>query len=403
MAKSKEKYQVEYHPEFLYFNKFVRDNGYNPEKDRWVWEPEHEGGLSPFHLCNALLFDLAATSHKPRTPWSSAVENILKETCIFKDFPKGVDAAAWIKYAKSLDIEGMLDRYLPRIFNAFGEPFSVPAVKISPFRLTSCPSNHFNAILSGSFTPYSATNGDPAFYDPVSHIIYLPVPERETKLPPAFLDWILLHELFHSVVRPFLARSFGIGAFQINLPENIVNRAFGEIFSEVGAYSILEMSGEAPKRLKGPILRAQVHGHKLYMESFVAMKLLGLPYLASLLKPVFSVSRDLEFLSKEWFKVQRLTEKQARGILTKKYNYKKRVKGMDKKALKARLEKHEETRIRAMVDEIGSLDIHRLLRSAVARDRNPSRKKLLTQLCDLFDPKQEEEWVYSGIFGVARR
>jgi len=402
MAKTSLQYQVEYHPEFLYFNKFVRDTGYKPNKDRWVWESGHEV-TSPYQLCNALLFDLVRSSRKPRVPWPTATANILRETRIFKDFPEGVDSDAWIKYARTLDIKGMLDRYLPRIFNAFGEPFSIPTIKISPLRLTPCPMNHFNAILSGSFTPYHMTHGDPAFYDPASHIIYLPVPERETKLPPAYLDWVLLHELFHSAVRPFLVRSFVIGGFQVNLPENIINSAFGEMFSEVGAYSILEKSGEVPKRLRSSVFKEHVPDTILYAESFVPMKLLGLPYLASLLKPVFSVARNLEFLSKEWYKVQHLTEKQARGILTKKYNYKKRVKGMDKKALKARLEKHQETRIKSVVDQIQTLNINKLLRGAAARARNPSRKKLLSQLSDLFDPKLENEWVDSGIFGAARK
>lgn len=403
MAKTKPQYQVEYHPEFLYFNKFVRGKDYKPNEDSWVWESGDEESMSSYHLCNTLLFDFSPSFRKHRVPWPSAVANILRETRVFKDFPEGVDAGAWVKYAKSLDIEGMLEKYLPRIFNAFGEPFSVPTAKISPLRLNPCPMNHFNAILSGSFTPYHMTHGDPAFYNPISHIIYFPVPERETKLPPAYLDWVLLHEIFHSAVRPFLVRSFGIGGFQVNLPANILNRAFGEVFSEVGAYSILDESGKITKRNRWHVARAHAPSSMLHLESFVTMKLLGLSSMASLLKPVFSIARNLEFLSKEWCKIQHLTDKQARGILTKKYKYKKRVKGMDKKVLKDRLVKHEETRIRSVVDQIQSLNIHNLLRSATARAKNPYRKKLLDQLSVFFDPKQEDEWACSGIFGASRK
>lgn len=400
MPRKKKAYTVEYHPEFLYFNTLVREKKYSPDKHPSVWGGSGGEYWGPYQIFNTFLFDFQSASGKVKRPWNQFCKEVIPKLKITEDTGKNVDIDQWLKYAKSLNIESMLDKYLPRMFRVFGSSFSVPTIKISPIRLNPCLLNHFRAICSGSYSLYHVSHGDPAFYDVVKHIIYLPVPEYDIKLPLLILESVLLHELFHSVIRPLLGEGFRIGKFNIQIQKNVVNRAFAEVFANAGAYIILEESGDVTKQHRlSAIKNFSGSGGMLYVESFAAIKFLGLSYIASLLSPVFSVAQNLAFLTREYSKTQHITEKKARGILTKKYKYKKRVKGMDKKALTKRLEKHVETRINSVVNQIQSLDINKILSGALARERNPYRKRLLGHLSELFNHKREEEWARSGIIG----
>ena len=48
MAKARQKNNIEYHPEFLYFNDFVRRNNFYPAKNEWVWKDLDQKNLSPY-------------------------------------------------------------------------------------------------------------------------------------------------------------------------------------------------------------------------------------------------------------------------------------------------------------------------------------------------------------------
>lgn len=392
-------YPVEYHPEFLFFNTFVRDHHCDPKHDSWVWEPQSQDRLSPYRVCNFMLFDVIKTKQTKFSRLQLA-EKMLSELNAFPGALPSVDGQAWINYARSLGIENMLERYLPRIFRHFKEPFSVPTIKLSPVRLTPCARNHFRSILSGQYDPHHVTSGDPAFYDCCHHCIYFPLPERETRLPHAFIDWVLLHELLHSAVRPFLLPFVEVGPFIAELPSNRsrLNRAFAEMFSEVGAFSVLRETGVAPKRTWSTLLDRRVRSDAVYQSSFVAMTQLGVSELAALLQPVFQIARDLSFLDREFKKTTELTAKQLGGILTKKYRYKKRVKGMDEKSLRTELTKRGKTRLQAVLNQINDLDIFRLLKGASVRARNPARKRKLEELTACFHPDREAEWIATNVF-----
>lgn len=389
--------EVEYHPEFLYFNKHVRDHGYEPASHPKVWDNGH--GSAPFQLCNLMLLKYAAARRKKGAPpWPDAVAKVLKESGIFDKYSENIDVSGWLAYARSLDVEGMLKCYLPRLFAIFGDSFSIPQIKISPVRLTSYgPLNSFRALASGAYSINHMTHTDPAFYDLEAHIIYIPVPERKTALPPFFIDWLLLHEMFHAAVRPFLGRSYKLGCFEFKVYCNTMNRAFAEMFSEAGAFTVLEETRRATKRLGAPLLRARINSDPIYAETFRVMRQIGIPGLAALLQPMFRIARELTFLARETARTDGLTVKQARGILTKKYDYKKKVRGMDEEALKARLRSHGTTRIRAVLDEIERLDVYRMIVGAIAAEKSPEQKKNWISLVKLFSPDSVGYWERAGI------
>jgi hypothetical protein len=401
MPKRKQQYHIEYRPDFLFFNKYVREGGYQPDKHPWLWDGDAQNNMSVYQVCDYLLFN-ATPPQKSRMSHTALCTKLYKELKIFPDFPVGVDADAWIQYAKSLNIEALLDRYLPFMFQAFGEPFELPRIKISPLRLNPCPPNIFRAFATGAYNAKLHSAIDPACYNPDEHIIYVPVPEHETRLPTAFFEHILLHELFHAAIRPFFMEGeFRMGGHIFEVaPRCLTNRAFAEVFSEVGAYAVLIASGQAPRKKRISVLKSFAVPSRLYLRSFQAMNALGLDRLALLLKPVFTIVRELSFLGKEVAKSERLTAKQARGILSKMYQYKKQVKGMDEKALKGRIEKHSSQRIKAVISQINALDIHKIFSGAAANARDARDKMILNDLCSFFDPAREQEWIDTGMFSA---
>ena len=46
--------KIEYHPEFLYFNEFVRRGGYTPKTHPKVWQSDDQR-LSPYDMFNIVL------------------------------------------------------------------------------------------------------------------------------------------------------------------------------------------------------------------------------------------------------------------------------------------------------------------------------------------------------------
>ena len=400
MSKGRQKNTIEYHPEFLYFNKYVRENGYTPDKDSWVWASfeDEEEDLSPYELCNLLLFNLVP-SGKKAWEWTRLLNEIIEKNKVF-NFPKNVDVNRWIQYVNSLDISGMLDRYVPSIFQAFGESLDIPTIKVSVARLNPCSSNHFNSIINGAFEIRHITRCDPPFYDIGSHIIYLPVPETSINLPELCLDWWLVHEILHSTIRPFYKHPFQIGEYRfVDYPPDTLRRAFSEVFCEVGAaYTILGLKGKAPNKKQLSILKNHLINNNLYLDAFARMQMVGFDFLCGLLRPTIRISRELAFLARECTAIKKMTEKQMRGVLTKKYSYKKPVKGMDKKVLEKRLKKHQLSRINNLVDQISNLDIHRLLKGAAASTDNKRKKGLLKELSELFDPQMKEKWDNANIY-----
>lgn len=388
MVQKKNAYNIEYHPEFLYFNTFVRENKYTPAQHPEIWMHPLQ-----YELFNYFLFGSELCANKSRKSWIQFCKEFFPHLPAIKNISKHVDIDQWVKYAKSINIEGMLDKYLPRIFKAFGTTFFIPKIKVSPVRLNPCPLNHFRALCSGSYSLYHLSKGDPPFYDPIKHLIYLPIPEQDTKLPFLALESILVHELLHSALRPFLYKGFKIGEFDVQIQSNIINIIFTEVFAHAGTYIILKESGDIPKQQLDDVFENfALSEDLLYIASFAFIKSLGLDYLASLLSPVFRVAQNMSFLSQEYTNIQTITDKKARGLLTKIYKYKKQVKGMDRKILKKHLTKHLKARIKAVTAEIASLDINKILKGAMVREEDPYKKQLLNSLCDIFDHKREEEW-----------
>jgi len=254
--------------------------------------------------------------------------------------------------------------------------------------------NHFRAIRSGSVTRYHLAAADPAYYAPTPHYIYLPIPENKAPPPALLLEWCLLHEIFHAAVRPLLL----MGDSRFGDSKRIYWRAFAEMLAEGGAYAVLERCGEAPRRKRLSILQSQVIQNEMYLRSFIVMKQLGVEKLGELLSPLFTIARRLDSVLKESERSKKMTPKQARGVLTKKYQYKKRVRGMDRNDLRRTLHRHTARRMEAILREVDALDIHRILTGAASRADASSREQLLlTELAEIFSSRSEEAWLASGI------
>lgn len=387
---------VEYHPEFLYFNRFVREKGCDPVKHPQVWaKPALGGGLSPYAICNLFLFDTYKDA-KGRMTFPEAMVKLFERDRALQGLSFHVDVAGWVAYAKSLEIERMVERYAPHIFESLGTSFDLPRIKVSPVRLTPCPRNHFRALLSGAYDLHHVTAGDPPFYDLARDLIYLPIPEQRADLPHLWLDWTLIHELLHAAIRPLLAPGIAIEG-QERVHKGVLNQAFGEALSNAGALSVLMRSGQLTRDKRSETAWRFLGPSQLHLDAVVRIHTVGFARVAQLFKPLFQISREAAFLTREGAKLSRLTEKQMRGILTKKYSYKKLVSGMDEEKLRLRLRRHHEARARSLVAQFEGLDVNRALARASAVEENPKRKVLLTELCELFKPGREDEWLKSGV------
>ncbi len=386
---------VEYHPEFLYFNEFIRREGCTPDRNIEMWMGLSEP--SPYDVLNMMLEQVSLSGKQV-----ASMPHIAKRFADCKYLPgiksSDVDVDSWVRFARSFAFEKMVERYSRVIFKHFGTTFGLPVVKVSPVRLGLFKMDLFQKILTGRYTYSHILQADSPYYDVRTHRIYLFIPERPAKIPPALYDLILIHEFLHAPLRMLYAEGFSCADVGVepSMPSGWAFPPFGELFSNLGAITILKECSLLPKGGIGKLpqdVRRMVKVDDSF-SGFVsyAMSRIGFTRLCEMLRPVFNLYKEAAFLSAERARLERFTEKQLEGILRKKYSYKKSVRGRSKKSLKKEVTKRMASRWRSMEKRIEAMDLRKLLRTAQARKENASVGAEFSVLLGAFSDEMKEAW-----------
>ena len=395
MVKAKQKKNIEYHPEFLYFNDFVRRNNFYPEKHEWVWEDQKD--LSPYQVFNWVLENIVFW--KGEKPASNLIQKLFKEG-VLPEIDKDLDCMSWLEFAYSIDFENKVDQYSKIIFDLFGTVFNLPPFKISPFRLRPCEPKLYNSLLAAGYSLRTILRSDPACYYPHIPMIYMPLSEKPRKLPLGIYDELVIHEIMH--VPTSTLGAFGIATddlliFENNPPSLWTFEYFGELLANIGSIRVLKKAGTFPKKDFEKITARIIDQRAISLSGVsqqAAIAMMKVPFVkwCDILKPVFSIEREIEFLLAERKRIQTASEKKLEGILRKKYQYKKSIKGKSKKQIRDEVAKRSASRFEALFSRLKEMDLIKFLRVALANERNPKQRKSFETLLELFSEDNKSAW-----------
>lgn len=394
MAKAKQKKNIEYHPEFLYFNDFVRRNNFYPEKHELVWNDQE--GLSPYGVFNWVLENVVLL--KGERPVSNLIQQFVVEGVLPK-IDKDLDCTPWLEFAYSIDFENKVDLYSEVIFKFFGTVFDLPPFKISPFRLSPCKTKLYNSLLAGGYSFGTIMRADPACYYPHVPMIYMPLSEKPQKLPLGLYDEIVIHEILHVPTRIF--QSFGIVADDLLISERSPSlwafQYFGELLSNIGSIRVLKKAGTFQKKDLEKITETIIKQRAISLSGIsqqAAIAMFEVPFAkwCEILSPVFSLYREIEFLLAERRRIQDASEKKLEGILRKKYQYNKSIKGKSKKQIRDEVAKRSASEFKALFSRLKEMDLRRFLSVALAKERSSRQRRSFETLLELFSEDNKSAW-----------
>lgn len=394
MAKNK-KSIVEYHPEFLYFNDFVRRNNYNPKDHKWVWKSETGEGMPPYEAFEWILDNIhLQKGHKQIHQLISGLVN--KGLLLGVD--KNLDIKPWLDFAYSLNIEDKVARYSKVIFDLFQTHFDLPPIKVSPIRLMPHAKKLYNTILSGGYSTETMLRADPAFFSPDNHMIFIPLPESERKLPLGLYDEIVAHEFLHVPTR-ILDSVLFITEFSSEIsepPSLLAFCVFSELLANIGSFKVLKKSNlisnnDLNNIGKKIITERAIAQSEVCTQAALIMASIPFEKWCDLLRPVFTIYRELEFIGQEQKRISSLTTKQLEGILRKKYAYKKSIKGKSINAMKQEVANRSVSRWKIIISRVKELDLIRLLKAAHAQTTSHHDKVAYESLIDIFSNIEHSE------------
>jgi len=389
--------QVEYHPEFLYFNELVRRCEFTPEAHPEVWQSPNPDRMSPFGVFEWILTNIEL--RKGAKPVSELVSTIwpLLEVPIA---PLQIDPQPWMEFAYGINFEKMVARYSATIFGFLGTSFELPSMKVSPVRLTPLRRpKMFRTLFRGSYSFEHILRADPACYRAEGNWIFMPIPETKRELPVGLYDELVIHEIFHSPFRAMGGFGFAFPNFlgYIRPASQWQFHVFGELLANHGSIAVLYKEKTFSKSDKHAVLKRVVTSRapaacEAAATALMAMARIPFKQWGEILNPVFGVYRKASFLMKERKRTDVISGKALRGILRKKYGYTKQVRGMGDKQARKEVQRRSNARLTAVLQQVRELDILRLLRQAHVSEKNKTRQEALETLIAVFDDDMKPQW-----------
>ena len=385
--------KIEYHPEFLYFNEFIRRGGYTPKTHPEIWQ-SNEQRLSPYDTFNVVLDNVVLKKGR------KAIDELACELLKLEGKEMKVDVQPWLDFAHNVGFEKMVARYSSTIFKLLETTFELPIMKVSPVRVRPPRrSVSFDTILKGSCTCSNILRIDPACYHPDGNWIFMPLPEAKQNLPLGLYDELVIHEILHA---PFKAlNGFGLMLKNYIRYEDPPSRwqidVFGELFANLGSIAVPVLGKHFSKHENEQIAARvcscrAVAGCQIATDTAKTMATVPFSKWAEIFRPVFNIYRKEAFLLEEYKNIDTASGKKLRGILRKKYGYSKLVRGMDKKHAKREVQRLSASRLDAMFAEVQELDVVRLLKRAHAKEKGSRLRKVFETLIEVFNEKVKSQW-----------
>jgi len=395
MAK-KNAIKIEYHPEFLYFNEFVRSRGYNPKDHPEIWCSDDDK-MSQFDIFNWMLQSIILKKG------DKSIENFvtaLSPKLKMRKADLNINTQQWLKFAYNVGFEELATLYSRTIFELLGTTFELPSMKISPVRLHHFRQpGLFNQILRGTYMYKQMLRADPACYYAEGNWIFMPLPETERDLPVGLYDELVIHEILHAPLRAmdglgFLLREFWCFPTEQSRWHFTV---FGELFANLGSIEVLKKAKTFGKSDFGKIIERIVMSRAITSceaAATTAREMMKIPFRkwADIFRPVFNIYHKTAFLLQERKEIESATGKKLRGILRKKYAYRKPVRGMDKKQARKKVQRHASARVGVLAQQIEELDLIKLLRQAYAVEKNKRYQKAFEHLIEILSDKARPQW-----------
>jgi hypothetical protein len=383
--------KVSYHPEFLYFNDYVRRHGFDPEKNPEEFHADKRGMISCYEAFNKILKEMEFPDAKEPEKLASIARKLLPE--VSRGTTADIDG--WISYAKSLEIESMLKKYSGVIFDYVGVEFEIPEIVVYPVRLGPWEQKDFGKILSGKYKYEDIEEIDPPNYDLLRHRIYFPIPEKKMRIPRYKYGATLVHEIIHVPLRFAYGGVFKFGSYTFKSPYDEIMTCFSEVFSEACAICVIM---RADVGSKNP--HAEEHFNSILGQPGLfgaGLRLMtgeyGFRDVCRMLLPIFLAHVRMSFMVSEWNKIRKLSKSELRDTLVKEHKlFKEAVRGMEKKELQSQLARRIIGTIKRLLDEMKKANVQALFGQALEREKDKKKRKALTMLITLFSEELLPEW-----------
>ncbi|MCY3019618.1 MAG: hypothetical protein NTW87_11390 [Planctomycetota bacterium] len=387
---------VQYHPEFLYFNDFVRRGGYNPTANAEIWRSPG-GGSSPFDVFDYVLENVVLKKGgRPIAPLVRALLTHMRlpQACL------RTDVQPWLAFAYSIGFEKLVSQHSATIFRLLATNFELPRLKVSPVRLRPlCNPDLFDKLYRGAYDWVHILRADPACYHAQGDWIFMPLPETRRPVPLALYDELVIHEILHAPLRAM--HSFGVVCDEFigftSTRHRWQSHVFGELFANLGSVAVLYHERDLGRRkmedLVHRVWTTRAVGSCVAAERAVE-SMLAIPFLqwGAIFRPVFGIYRRAAFLLEEQRRVSSATSKTLRGILRKKYGCGDFVRGMGNEQVRKQVSQRSSARLSALLRQVEELDLLRLLERALATETGEPQKRALQQLLDLFSEESRPKW-----------
>lgn len=383
--------KISYHPEFLYFNDYIRRHGFDPEKNPEEFHAGERGMISGYKAFNKILKEMKFPDAEEPEKLARIARKLLP------GFSRGTtaDTDGWISYAKSLKIESMLKKYSGVIFDYIGVEFGIPEIVVYPVRLGPWEQKDFRKILSGKYKYEDIEEIDPPNYDMARHRIYFPIPDKKLGIPRYRYGATLVHEIIHVPLRFACGGVYKFGNHTFKSPYDETMACFSEVFSEACAICVVVRAdgaregSQAEKHFNSILGQPGLFGAglRLMIEKY------GFRDMCRMLLPIFSSHRKMSLMVSEWNKIWRLSKGELQDKLLKEHKLSKKTVGaMGKKKMQEELAGRIVKGIKVALREMKQASIEKLFGQALEKEKGEKKRKALTMLIGLFSEELLPEW-----------
>ena len=376
--------KIVYKPGFLFFNAYIRER--NPQiverGTTWNWKDPVIDGLHYFF--HYFTVDTDKTFRDDFKEIVSIAENVFGKEITAAVFNEKVDVDSWLKLATEYIPKDLVKKYSKYIFESFGLSFDIPLVIVIPCYPERYEKSSYERFITDTYTPRDVFVLFPPLYSSDRHNIVIPVPERKMTFPKNLYHFVLLHEILHAPFKYFYGFEVKDVDFSDHFPGHLMAPEIefvSEVFSDLGSAEILTKLGVLDEKSVEEIYNWMRRRIWWWNELYPLFKEIGFKTLCKIFNEVFVLFKQHAFLKKERIKIKELTTKQLRGILTKKYKYRKRVAGMDKEKLEEEVEnRHWHRMVAFLFHKISEKRPLRLLKSAAAESDNKALQKAVVTI-----------------------
>lgn len=367
--------EVHYRAEPLFFNHYVRSGGRTPaRRPELYFSSSSRSG--PMVDVFRFLVEEAEAPEKRYNP-----VGLIRELFPGISWPEDPGLGEWLEYAGRLGLETRFEPYISELFRWFGTSFDIPPIHLCPVLLLPHP-RWFGSFIDRTYCFRDVIRYNPASYNPRRHRICLPIPERSMQTDDELLNVVVLHEIVHSPFRLLYGNTEFRGlSLALGLLQNNRFRHSSEILGNtLAALLVVSRENAGTRQSFEKLFREMALDPVDSCWKIVGlMRRIGARRLSRVLQPAVKLQAEGVHLLKA-MGFSELADRELRGILRKRYRFKKTVRGMDRRDLLRYAARRLGRRFERLEAAVLEADPLKLLSAAALAEEDPEIREAMREL-----------------------